>query len=177
MRKVEKRNGTTVGKPSTDDSTTEDNIVTLVDIADQGDIGIKFASSSDGFGLVVREYLRNDSVSPNDLLSHVNGSLVLGEKGTGKEKALSILERDGTKRPLQLGFVRPYLYSIVIEKGNNSIGGPSELTFKDNTIVFNGFAPSEGAAESGGVFVGDNLVFVNGVPVGAGKRKVARNGV
>lgn len=176
-RKVEKRNGTTVGKPSTDDSTTEDNIVTLVDIADQGDIGIKFACSSDGFGLVVREYLRNDSVSPNDLLSHVNGSLVLGEKGTGKEKALSILERDGTKRPLQLGFVRPYLYSIVIEKGNNSIGGPSELTFKDNTIVFNGFAPSEGAAESGGVFVGDNLVFVNGVPVGAGKRKVARNGV
>ncbi|KAL3801633.1 hypothetical protein HJC23_013138 [Cyclotella cryptica] len=160
------------------------DLVTFITITDNTDIGIKFASSSDGFGLVVSEFLRasNDKFSgiePSYFLSHVNGKCVLGENGSGKEEALRLLESEGAMRPLSLGFAKPYLHHIVIEKGPNLCGGPSELVFtelkpaadsnvKENKIILDGFSLAEGAAESGKVFIGDNLVFINGIPVGAG---------
>ena len=130
------------------------NIISTVIIVDEGDIGIKFATSRDNFSLVVRDHVpagRTVNIPLNSLLSHVNDTLVLGEKGEGKMKAISLLEKVGAKRPLSLSFVKPYLYSIVVEKGNNgtdSIGGPAELLFtevkpatssKENKIVLKDF--------------------------------------
>lgn len=136
--------------------------------------------------MVVSEFLKGSEdkypgIESNYLLSHVNGKYVLGDNGSGKEEALRLLEIDGASRPLSLGFVRPYLYNVVIEKGTTFFGGPSELVLsevkpaedsssKENKIVLQGFSRTEGAAESGKVFVGDNLVFINGIPVGAGCR-------
>ena len=192
---VEKRkgNGLTKENHKLYNEKNGEDLVTTVNILEGGDIGIKFATSRDNFALVVRDFLRDSSgqllpaektrkIWRNDLLSHINGSLVLGEKGEGKMKALSLLEEVGGRRPLSLGFVKPYLYSIVIEKSSDEdglFGGPSELLFtevksgsnsKESKIVLKDFALAEGAAESGGVFIGDNLVFINGIPVGAGCR-------
>ena len=46
----------------------------------------------------------------------------------------------------------------------------SKTDSNENKIVLKDFAPAEGAAETGGVLVGDNLCFINGIPVGAGCR-------
>lgn len=166
------------------------DIITVVDIVDDGDIGLKFITH-DNFALAVSDFIRDSSrgrrelfcgsIMIGDLLSHINGTLVLGEKGKGKHKALSLFEQVGSQRPLSLGFVKPYLYNIVLEKNdpeNESFGGPSELVFTEvktsasteNKIVLKEFAPAEGAAETGDVFVGDQLVFINGIPIGAGCR-------
>jgi len=182
------------------------DLVTVVDILEKGDIGLKFSSSGhDNIALVVSDFLRDTNggqrflpaertgkISVNDLLSHVNGTLVLGSKGTGKQRALQLLEDAGpTRRPLKLGFVKPYLFSIVLEKQHeheeDSFGGPSELVFaemkkaagdstNENRIVLKDFAVVDGAAETGGVFVGDNLAFINGIPVGAGCRLLGGSG-
>lgn len=136
--------------------------------------------------MIVAEFLEDTKdkypgIEPNYLLSHINGKCVLGENGSGKDEALRLLESEGASRPLSLGFVKPYLYNVMIEKSETSFGGPSELVLseykppgssdsKENKIVLKGFSPAEGAAEAGKVFVGDNLVFINGIPVGAGCR-------
>ncbi len=171
------------------------NIVKFVDIDDEVEIGVKFAKTQDGFAYAVSGFLRGSSgqvlaaektgvVEVGDLLSHVNGTLVLGNKGDEKSNALSLLGEIGGKRPLSLGFVKPFLHSVVIERnedGGDVIGGPNELLFteiksglksKENKIVLKDFDQAEGIAEAGGVFIGDNLVFVNGIPVGAGCRIV-----
>ena len=114
---------------------------------------------------------------------HINKKVVLGENGDGKQNALSLLEEIGMQRPLDLGFVKPYLFNIVLEKDgrpeNESFGGPLELVFteaksstnsNENRIVLKGYAQAEGSCETGGVLVGDNLCFINGIPVGAGCR-------
>lgn len=161
-------------------------VVTNINITDDGPIGIKFATSSDSYGLIVSEFLETSKekypgIEPNYFLSHVNSKCVLGDNGSGRETALRLLESEGASRPLSLGFVKPYLYNVTVEKGTKPLGGPSELILselkpagdsivKENKIVLNGFSLAEGAAETGKVFVGDNLVFINGIPVGAGCR-------
>lgn len=184
---VQKRNPkgfNTNGNNKASSNGNDTDLVTFITITDKADIGIKFASSPDGFGLVVSEFLRGSNekfgdIAPFCFLSHVNGKCVLGDNGSGKEEALRLLESEGALRPLSLGFAKPYLYNVVIEKGSNFFGGPSELVFaelkpgadthvKENKIILNGFSLAEGAAESGKVFIGDNLVFINGIPVGAG---------
>ena len=178
------------------------DLVTVVDILEEGNIGIKFSSGgNEDFALAVSVFLRDakggqlpaertGKIKAGDLLSHVNGTLVLGSKGTGKRRALVLLEEVGPmRRPLRLGFVKPYLHGIVLEKRREpeeeSCGGPEELIFKEvkeaasnneNRIVLKDFALVEGAAETGGVFVGDNLAFINGIPVGAGCRLLAGSG-
>ena len=160
----------------------------VVRITDE-ELGLKF-TSHDNFALAVSAFLPDSNGQPRhvektgaimlgDLLAHINGTVVLGEK----QKALALLEEIGSRRPLDLGFVKPYLFNIVLEKDdrpeNASFGGPSELVFtevksktdsNENKIVLKDFAPAEGAAETGGVLVGDNLCFINGIPVGAGCR-------
>ena len=157
------------------------------------ELGLKFANH-DNFALAVSDFLPDSSGQPQhiektgavmlgDLLCHINKKVVLGENGDGKQNALSILEEIGMQRPLDLGFVKPYLFNIVLEKDgrpeNESFGGPSELVFteaksstnsNENRIVLKGYAQAEGSCETGGVLVGDNLCFINGIPVGAGCR-------
>jgi hypothetical protein len=165
-------------------------LVATVKIDDEGSIGVRL-TSNDNFALAVKLFLSNPDgdmlpveesgmVMVGDLLSHVNGTLVLAANGEGKQKAYSLLEQVGKLRPLSLGFVKPFQYSIIIKKDNiedESLGGPSELQFvevdgttnsKEKTFVLKDFALAEGAAEKNGVLVGDNLIFVNGFPVGAG---------
>ena len=179
-------------------STAEnENLVETISITQDG-IGLKFTTFDEGFSLAVASFMsgtdgrppeveRTGKVKVHDLLSHVNGITVLGEKGKGRQSALSCLEEVGAVRPLTLGFVKPYLYKISIEKSDlphESFGGPSELKLKEdksefskaNVIVLDDFAQAEGAAETGGVFVGDNLVFINGIPVGAGCRLLQGSG-
>lgn len=168
------------------------NLVTTVAIVDEGDIGLKLRSH-DNFALAVVRFSKDSNgqtnpveksgkVAVGDLLSHINGTLVLGENGQGKRKALSLLEEEGSKRPLSLSFVKPYQHHIIVKKYESEcefFGGPSELVFtevnsttnpNEKKMVLTDFALTEGAAETGGVFVGDNLVFINGIPVGAGCR-------
>ena len=158
-----------------------DNLVTVINITDKGDIGLKFATH-DNFALAISSFLgdspleKTGSVRAGDLLSHVDGTLVLGNKGEGRRRALSLLESAGSRRPLSLGFVKPYLYDVILERDEHEgerFGGPEELVFaevkklsasmtttnspNEDKIVLKDFAPAEGAAETGGVFVGDNL--------------------
>jgi hypothetical protein len=177
-----------------------DSFLTTVHIANQGDIGIKFVSSPDNFALAVSGFVRDSDgrrlhhenemscISENDLLCRVNGISVLGEKGEGRRKGLSVLEKVGNDRPLSLSFVKPYIHTIVLEREESYgslVGGPSELSLSEvkssssssgNKIVLGGFILAEGAAESNDVFIGDNLVFINGIPVGAGCRLLRGSG-
>eukprot|EP00540_Astrosyne_radiata_P006689 CAMPEP_0116828838 /NCGR_PEP_ID=MMETSP0418-20121206/3866_1 /TAXON_ID=1158023 /ORGANISM="Astrosyne radiata, Strain 13vi08-1A" /LENGTH=809 /DNA_ID=CAMNT_0004457747 /DNA_START=1 /DNA_END=2430 /DNA_ORIENTATION=+ len=155
-------------------------------IKDNVEIGLEFAPASDDYGLVVKAYVageggtvlaaeRDDNVQIGDLLTHVNEKLVLGERGQGRRKALELLESGGQNRPLTLRFTDPYLIKQEFDKSANDsaahiIGGPEEFVLieKDKRILAAGFENVNGVAEVGGILLGDHLVFVNGVPVGAG---------
>jgi len=153
------------------------------------DLGIEFANAPDNVGLVVRKFLetkdglvlaaerRNDDIHVGDLLTHVNGQLVIGENGSGRIKALKLLEADGSQRPLSLTFTDPYLSTLVYEKSPKLpyvIGGPEEVLLREDKeskrILLEGFKDVDGCSEKAGVFLGDFLVFVNGISVGAGCR-------
>lgn len=186
-RIIKRNNGSSASLPRNEGVS---GLVATVKIDEEGSIGVRL-TSNDNFALAVKLFLRSPDgdmlpveesgmVMVGDLLSHVNSTLVLAANGEGKQKAFSLLEQVGKMRPLSLGFVKPFQYSIIIKKDNiedKSLGGPSELQFvevdatttsKEKTFVLKDFAPAEGAAEKNGVLVGDNLIFVNGFPVGAG---------
>jgi len=161
-----------------------------IDFTEPGDLGIEFANSPDNFGLVVRQLIpredgivtaaeRRKDLSTGDLLTHVNGDLVLGADGTGRMKALKLLQEDGRKRPLSLEFSHPYLFRASFKKPEGSgieIGGPEEFKLEEKNVrgakrvVLTGFKEVDGIAEKSGILLGDYLVFVNGVSVGAGCR-------
>jgi len=155
------------------------------------ELGIQFASTIDDFGLVVNEFMpgedgivlaaeRMSEISRGDLLTHINGELVLGANGKGMERALSLLESVGQNRPLTLKFTEPYMAREVFEKpvdGLSEIGGPEEFLLAEKElgggskrVCVKKFEDVPGAAESGGVLIGDHLAFINGSPVGAGCR-------
>jgi hypothetical protein len=176
------------------------DLVTTVTFVDEGDIGLRLTSLDNALSVSV--FLRDSrgdelpvektgKVMIGDLLSHVNGTLVIGANGEGKRKAFSLLEQVGSQRPLTLGFIKPFRYNFVIDKSeaeNDFVGGPSELVLgeldeatattnpKEKKIFLKGFSLTEGAAETGGVLVGDNLAFINGFPVGAGCRLLSNYG-
>lgn len=163
-----------------------------VTFVDPTDLGIEFANSEDNYGLVVRKFLegeggivlaaeRNESIGIGDLLTHVNGKLVLGADGSGRIQALKALEAEGSKRPLTLTFSDPYLYRAVFEQSPGlptAIGGPNEFEMEvrqidgveSKRVVVTGFKEVDGVSEKSGVLLGDYLVFINGVAVGAGSR-------
>lgn len=162
----------------------------VVTFTDSTDLGIEFANSEDNYGLVVRKFLegdggivlaaeRRDDISIGDLLTHVNGVLVLGADGGGRTRALKALEAESNKRPLSLTFADPYLYRAVFEQSPGlpiAIGGPEEFEMEvkemngTKRVVVTGFKDVAGVSEKGGVMIGDHLVFINGVAVGAGCR-------
>lgn len=155
-----------------------------VTITQNVEIGLEFGATNDDRGLVVKAFVpgaggtvlaaeRDGNIQVGDLLTHVNGKLVLGENGEGRRKAFELLGSDGQRRPLKLTFSDPYLFRVEFEKEKNSLaqrGGPTEFVMmeKDKRIVLHNFDNVSGAAESGGILIGDHLVFINGVPVGAG---------
>lgn len=158
---------------------------------DEGELGIEFASAIDDFGLVVNQFLdgedgivlaaeRKIEIRRGDLLTHINGELVLGANGVGKKRALSLLESAGQIRPLILNFTEPYMLRETFEKrvgGVAEIGGPQELVLAEKQhssgskrVYVKDFEEVPGAAEARGILIGDHLAFINGRPVGAGCR-------
>jgi len=169
-----------------------------VTFQDSREIGIEFASSPDNFSLVLRSFVsgpggtvleaeKAGNLHPGDLLCKINGELVLGENGKGKQRALELLERFGTQRPLTITFVKPYMYQEVFDKaidvGISEVGGPEEFLLDEEKnsdtgtkrIRLKGFLEVNGTVETGGILIGDQLVFVNGIPVGAGCKLTGEN--
>jgi len=178
---------------STEVSSTEvsrTRSVKTVELIEKGMIGLNFCKTMDDFSIAVNGFSKGETgqlleaeksgqIAINDLLSHINGKPVCGENGSGRERALSMFESVGEIRPLSLSFVKPYLSLHIFEKSTNTVadspGGPKELVLGErksstgfNKVVLKGFDLTDGVAEIGGIFIGDHLVFMNGMPVGAG---------
>ena len=160
-----------------------------IEFVDDMDLGIEFANSPDNSGLVVRKFLeskdglvlaaerKKGQINIGDLLTHVNGKLVIGENGNGRSSALKLIEAEGNQRPLTLTFADPYLHTLVYEQSERLpfvLGGPSEVLLKEDKknkrILLDGFKDVDGVSEKSGVLLGDYLVFLNGISVGAGCR-------
>ena len=185
-------------KPETEEDEAKPRVLTTrtVEFIKEGELGIIFAPSLDNCGLVVEEFLegddgivlaaeRSNDIEIDDLLTHVNGQVVVGSK-EGRQKSLKTLEECANSRPLSLTFSRSYMYREVILKddapGVHINGGPEELILADRKladgtrrVVIQSFNPVSGAGESSGILIGDHLVFVNGTPVGAGARWIGES--
>ncbi|KAL7560667.1 hypothetical protein ACA910_001349 [Epithemia clementina (nom. ined.)] len=182
-------------KPTSDEEDTtkpRDLATRVVEFTKEGELGIVFAPALDNSGLVVNGFLegddgivlaaeRSNDIQVGDLLTHVNGKLVVGTKD-GTQNSLQTLEEMANDRPLLLTFSPAYAYREVIVKpedvpGIHNLGGPEELVLAERKlddgtrrVVIKDFNPVSGAGESSGILIGDHLVFVNGTPVGAGAR-------
>mmetsp|Transcript_32274 Transcript_32274/g.37632 ORF Transcript_32274/g.37632 Transcript_32274/m.37632 type:complete len:1352 (+) Transcript_32274:164-4219(+) len=155
-------------------------------ILEEGPIGISFSTSADNNALIVESFTEdglaktsdtNNLVHVGDILASVNQQVFLEESGPWIQKAYECLTNSGVSRPLTLGFIRPYLHKIRIEKSDTGLqnDGPQELGLKEkrlnsglHKIVVSEFCGVDGAVESGGALIGDQLIFVNGLPVGVG---------
>ena len=153
-----------------------------------GELGIEFANAPDNCGLVVRKFIegedgvvlaaeRRDDINQGDLLTHINGHLVIGKDGEGRVAALKLLEKEGSSRPLALTFTEPYMHRHTFEKPeavSAAVGGPKELVLEETKIpdtdtrriMVSDFEEVDGIAEVLGVMIGDHLAFLNGLPVG-----------
>jgi hypothetical protein len=166
-----------------------------VQFTEPGELGLEFAASLDNLGLVVRGFIEGPGgivlaaektglVAVGDLLVKINGELVISSDGSGRDRAIQVLGSVGHSRPLTLTFAEPYLFSQVIDTSMVSSlhaerdGGPQELLLEDlvvketaaKRVALKGFENVSGSAETSGIMIGDHLVFVNGMPVGAGCR-------
>ena len=153
-------------------------------ITEEGPIGIKFAKSPDNTCLALVDFCddgkgqesnSDGTVRTHDILTLVNDSVVIGEDITSVER---VLEREGRKRPLSLCFMPPYIHTFTFktkdEHGDPMIGGPNEFILEQfksqglSKICIKGYKEVDGSVESRGIFLGDHLIFINGVPVGTG---------
>lgn len=176
-------------KKPTVSANDRDISVRKVEFIDDMDLGIEFANSPDNSGLVVRKFLeskdglvlaaqrKKGQINIGDLLTHINGKLVIGENGSGRSSALRLMEAEGNKRPLTLTFADPYLHTLIYEQSERLpfvLGGPSEILLKEDKknkrILLDGFKDVDSVSEKSGVLLGDYLVFLNGISVGAGCR-------
>jgi hypothetical protein len=171
-----------------------------VELSDPGELGLEFSIASDSVGLVVRGFIegpggtvltpeKSGCIHVGDLLVKINGQLVISDSGSGSVRAIQLLESEGRSRPLTLTFAEPYLFNQVIDTKMVSSfhadrdGGPHELILGEllvketgvKRVVLKGFEDVSGSAESSGIMIGDHLVFVNGMPVGAGCRWLGVN--
>ena len=181
-------------------SSYEDNeladLVRIVTLTDEGPIGIQFSNSPDDFCLVVEGFSKDENgktllverdrhISIGDVLVSVNGIIVLGDHGSGRARALSLFENEGSLRPLKLGFVRPYIKPVVLacmssDEDDDNSGPKYELLLEEEKsekngpkkIVVAGFEGVAGAIERSDVFIGDSLIYLNGEPIGAASRQL-----
>ncbi len=155
-------------------------------VLDEGSIGIEFSTSHDNFALAVKEFLPDglaralnteQKIKIGDILFAINDRKVIEGSGPWIQKSYESLQRDGSSRPLRLDFIAPYLVKVVLNKSECDLrsDGPDELILIQKNIcsgaskVFlNGFRGVDGAAESSGIIIGDNLIVINGMPIGAG---------
>jgi hypothetical protein len=162
--------------------------VSTLNIVDDGPIGLQFAKSSDnclilkGFqneGRAIEAAARGVAIGA--MLTHVNSVLMIGEDSGSVDEVLSCLETVGLGRPLSLGFMPAHLRTLSFktkdEHGDSMIGGPGELVLEKSVstsgaskIVIKGFKNVDGIVETRGVFLGDHLIFINGLAVGSGMK-------
>jgi hypothetical protein len=165
----------------------------IVEFDSDEELGIEFSRAHDDAALIVTGFRGGDDgivlaaersgrVRINDMLTHVNQQVSLGLTADGQLRALKLLEEHSLKRPLSLSFTESYAYEIQVEKsplllGMESSSGPTELILKERIIdegrrriVIQGFHGVAGTTERAGILIGDYLVFINGMPVGAGCR-------
>ena len=157
-----------------------------IEILEDGSIGVEFCSSVDNCALAVRELLpeglakaadTENQIQVGDILISINGNKIIEGDGPWIQKSYESLHRDGLSRPLRLEFIRPYFFKVIIKNENCDLDndGPEELLLKERIshngskrICLDGFHGVDGSAESSGILIGDNLIFINGIPVGAG---------
>jgi len=173
-----------------DTDQSETDIITLsmkhIQIQNEGPIGIEFGTSIDNNALTVDALLseglakasdRENKIQVGDILVAVNGNKVIEGPGPWIQKSYEYLQKDGLCRPLKLDFAKPYLVKVVMTSDNSNLNsdGPEELTLGQrkvksgaSRIFVENFRGVDGAAESSGVIIGDNLIVINGMPVGAG---------
>jgi hypothetical protein len=159
---------------------------------DERDLGVEFRPSVDNSGLVVSAFVGgadgtvlaaelSGDVMIGDHLTHINDEYLIRVESDGLALAMNLLETTAGIRPLSLTFTKPYIHCVEIAKvegapGLDCGGGPSELILVEKVndgkrrILITGFTSVNGMAERCGVLIGDQLVFVNGLPVGAGCR-------
>ncbi|GAX24737.1 hypothetical protein FisN_4Hh295 [Fistulifera solaris] len=163
----------------------------MVEFMSDRELGIEFGTSVDNACLVVTSFLespngivyeaeKSGKIRINDILTHINGTLVAGKEGP--KKAITLLEKSTTQQTMTLQFSDPYMHTVYAQKvsevpGADCNGGPDELVLEEilrkdgsKRIAVTGFKEVSGMAEGGGIMLGDYLVFVNGFPVGAGCR-------
>ena len=169
---------------------TEDELIDLksLEIQEEGHIGIEFCPSIDNCALAVKDFAPggtakaadpNSKIEVGDILTSVNNNRIIQGKGPWIQKTYECLQKEGLSRPLIMTFIRPYMMTAVIEKEDCDLAsdGPEEMVLRErkiqngaSKIFMNGFHGVNGAAESSGVILGDNLIFVNGMAVGAGTK-------
>jgi hypothetical protein len=159
---------------------------------DDCELGIEFKPSIDNAGLIVSGFVegvggivlaaeRSGDVTIGHLLTHINEQPVIRSEGDSISVTVKLLESNATSRPLSLTFTEPYMHKVTVTKvpeapGVDCSGGPAELVFGEavddgkRRVLIQGFNNVSGMAERCGVLIGDQLVFVNGLPVGAGCR-------
>ena len=153
-------------------------------IVDEGPVGITFSKLSDNSALRIHELSGKlkekcaDSILPGMILTHVNDITVISDEHNAIENAYHTLEQAGTIRPLSLRFCSSYIQTISFETrdahGDLLIGGPDEIVMEErkicgvSKICIKDFVDVDGSVESRGIFLGDHLIFINGIPVGTG---------
>jgi len=160
-------------------------VIKNIVIAEDGPIGINFAVSQDDVGLVVESYSKGENgetlfaenendVSIGDLLVSINEQYVIGENGSGRKRAVELFEKQGLVRPLSLSFIKSYFYLGVLDKAVlGEIDPSNELILEENDqhrVLLRNVKNIPGKAEKDGVLIGDHLIYINEVPVGAGCR-------
>lgn len=162
-------------------------------IKDSCDIGLQLRPTMDGFGWWVSAFCegedgtvlaaeRSGQIEIGNVLTHVNDKVVLGTEGRAPNNAVELLETEGLNRPLSLTFVDAYQTRVTYNReeslgGPNHTHGPAELLLEERKegcgkihVVIGGFQNVSGTVENSNILIGDHLVFVNGIPVGAGVR-------
>jgi len=176
------------GSVASKNTRSSDDNMTTINIVKQGPIGISFSNSVDNLYLRIDSFSddfdgesliteSNSSVSVNDILFSINDVCVFGENG--KDNALKEFGENALTRPLKLTFAKPYLKLVSFSdknQKNTALNPADELSFEEektgasNRVVLKKFKGVSGIVESSGVYIGDHLIFLNGIPVGSGCR-------
>ncbi len=158
-------------------------------VVKEGPLGIEFSSSIDNNYLAVKS-MTNDGVAMNandtensvnvgDILTRINNDPILKGKAPYIQNGYECLEKNCAARPVRMEFVRSHLVKVVIEQNQCGLkcDGPEEFLLKEvrskdgtSKVFLRGFRGIDGAAESSGVIIGDQMIFLNGMRIGIGTK-------